>query len=276
MFAFGKNWKVFVRDFLDDGRIAEAEKSLSVFLGLKDMSGKSFLDIGCGSGLFSLAARRLGASRIVSFDVDADSVECCRFLKEREGNPAEWTVTHGSVLDPAFLNSLGRFDIVYSWGVLHHTGRMWQAIENAGGLVADSGLFYIAIYNRAEGWRIHPDGRIGPSTFWESEKRLYCGASKPFQRFMCIAAMSGMFAAYALTFNNPFRKIREHAKLRGMAWSVDIADWLGGFPYEYATAVEVSSFCGKRLGFRLERLISNDGLLNNEFLFRRTSQASRS
>src|SRR3989339_882349 len=142
-FAFGKNWKRFVDYALDERRIEEAVKSLKEFMKISDFNGKTFLDIGCGSGLFSYAAYKLGAKEVISFDIDIQSVKCCELLKSRENNPKNWKVIHGSILDKEFIKKLPRADIVYSWGVLHHTGKMWQAIENAAKLVKPGGCFYI-------------------------------------------------------------------------------------------------------------------------------------
>ncbi len=141
-FAFGKNWAAFL-SVLSEERIREAEKSLKTMLDISTLEGNSFLDVGSGSGLFSLAARRLGA-RVHSFDYDPQSVACTAELKGKYfPNDAEWTIEQGNVLDVAYLEGLGRFDVVYSWGVLHHTGDMWQAMENIVPLVAGGGrLFY--------------------------------------------------------------------------------------------------------------------------------------
>lgn len=264
-FAFGKNWREFVEKHLNDERIDEASRSLSTFTNGYDFRGRKFLDIGCGSGLFSLCAHRLGAE-VTSFDVDEDSVACCAYLHEREGRPASWRIKHGSVLDQAFLNTLGQFDFVYSWGVLHHTGAMWRAIENAASLVKPLGYLYIAIYNKADGFAFYDDGRFGPSSMWLVEKKIYSVLPKPLQAAIDYGVMGAMIVLYAVTLRNPLSKIRGHKALRGMSWRIDIKDWLGGYPYEYASVSEIFSFLEPR-GFTLRNLVSTNGLRNNEFLF---------
>src|SRR5204862_4265084 len=128
-FEFGQNWSQFLAA-LDEQRIQQAEKSLREMLEVGSLAGKTFLDIGSGSGLFSLAARRLGA-RVHSFDFDPKSVACTRQLKRRYFfEDAGWKIEEGSALDSDYLKTLGTFDIVYSWGVLHHTGEMWKALGN--------------------------------------------------------------------------------------------------------------------------------------------------
>ena len=150
-FEFGKNWQRYARALTPE-RIAIAEESLRSMLEVDDLNGMSMLDIGSGSGLFSLAARRLGA-RVHSFDYDSQSVACTRSLKERFfAGDQEWVIEEGSALDADYLRSLGKFDIVYSWGVLHHTGAMWQALENATVPVASGGKLFIAIYNNLQFW----------------------------------------------------------------------------------------------------------------------------
>src|SRR5215218_10426973 len=146
-FAFGENWARFLR-VLDEDRVAEAERSLVEVVGREEIAGRRWLDIGSGSGLFSLAAARLGAASLHSFDFDADSVACTRELRQREGvSEDRWTVERGSALDGAYLRGLGQFDLVYSWGVLHHTGDLWTAFDRAAEAVAAGGVLFIAIYN---------------------------------------------------------------------------------------------------------------------------------
>src|SRR5262249_27988004 len=162
-FEFGRNWQRFLQ-CLDEERIAEAEKSLRTMLKVHSLDGKSFLDIGCGSGLFSLAAMRLGAAKVHSFDYDPRSVACAELLRQRKYlGTNKWTIEAGNVLDANYLSRLGEYDVVYSWGVLHHTGDMWRALGNVIPLVAKGGRLFIALYND-QGFR---------STFWKKVKLIY-------------------------------------------------------------------------------------------------------
>jgi 2-polyprenyl-6-hydroxyphenyl methylase/3-demethylubiquinone-9 3-methyltransferase len=167
-FAFGENWARYL-EILDEPRIREAQDSLKRMLEVDDLEGKSFLDIGSGSGLFSLAARRLGA-RVHSLDYDPKSVACTAEVRRRHSpNDPDWTVGEGSALDRDYLESLGPFDVVYSWGVLHHTGKMWDALEAALLPVAPGGRLLIAIYNDT-----------GKETIrWRRIKRIYNALPAP-------------------------------------------------------------------------------------------------
>ncbi|MBI2055051.1 MAG: class I SAM-dependent methyltransferase [Candidatus Sungbacteria bacterium] len=267
MFRFGRNWDNYDRMYSNRGRIDEAKSSLTRFLNKESLKGLSFLDIGSGSGIFSLAAFELGAT-VVSFDIDNDSVLVTERVWKMAGAPSNWKVFHGSILDEKFIRSLGEFDIVYSWGVLHHTGSMWQAIKNAASLVRQGGLLHIAIYNKSEGWGLHPDGRLFPSKFWLWEKRFYSRLPWFLQNIIDWFLMAILVLGYLITFQNPITKIRGHIRYRGMSWRIDIKDWLGGYPYEFASAGEIFRFV-KPLSFVLENLNTNDGLLNNEFLFKK-------
>lgn len=267
-FAFGKNWDSYVKNFLNEKRIDDSRNSITDFCEGFDFKGKTFIDVGCGSGLFSCAAYRLGAAQVVSLDVDPDSVRCCEYMREKAGSPDNWKVLSGSILDDEFLKKLGKHDFVYSWGVLHHTGDMWKAIENAISLVNDGGMLYIAIYNKAEAIGIFPDGRISPSGFWTFEKKIYSKLPLFIQNLIDYAVMAVSVLFYLVTFNNPVRKIRDMKQYRGMSWRIDIKDWMGGYPYEYASVSEIFTFVKKR-GFSLENLKNTTGLKNNEFLFKK-------
>jgi 2-polyprenyl-3-methyl-5-hydroxy-6-metoxy-1,4-benzoquinol methylase len=260
-FAFGKNWERFLR-VLTEERIAEAERSLREMLDVDDLRGRSFLDVGSGSGLFSLAAKRLGA-RVHSFDYDATSVACTAELKRRYcRSDASWTVEQGSVLNRRYLESLGTSDIVYAWGVLHHTGAMWQALENVTSLVAAGGYLFLAIYNDQGAW----------SSRWRKIKRFYC--SGPLGRAVVCAAFIPAVVARDLAADlvwrrNPVERYSEYKRNRGMSVVHDWIDWLGGYPFEVAKPEQVFDFFRER-GFILRKMKTCGGSVGcNEFVFRR-------
>ena len=263
-FEFGQNWSQFLAS-VDDERIQQAEKSLKEMLEVDSLEGKTFLDIGSGSGLFSLAARRLGA-RVHSFDFDPKSVACTRELRKNYfGENDSWQVQEASALDTNFMNTLGQYDIVYSWGVLHHTGNLWLAMENAQARVAPGGKLFIALYNDTG----------SQSARWYWIKKTYCclpGVLKtPFAMLVTIPGEVKLMAKSALLlkpsiYTDSWTMYRRN---RGMTKWRDIIDWVGGYPYEVSTPDEVFDFCKER-GFKLTKLkCGNVGLGCNEFVFER-------
>ena len=262
-FEFGKNWTRFL-ELINESRIGQAEASLAAMLREPSLEGKTFLDIGSGSGLFSLAARRLGA-RVYSFDYDTHSVNCAKELRRRyDAGTTAWTIEQGSVLDDVYTRSLGTFDIVYSWGVLHHTGRMWDAINAATRAVAPGGKLFIAIYND-QGSR---------TDRWRSIKRLYNklpAAARPALAALTSAPDELKALALATLRGRPGDFVRRWTanNARGMNHWRDIIDWVGGYPYEVAAPEEIFDFCRAR-GFTLTAMTCKGvGLGCNEFVFER-------
>src|SRR3954447_16373389 len=89
-FAFGENWRSFL-DSLTEERIDKASRAIARTIGEHRLDGAAVLDAGSGSGLSSLAALRLGAARVHSFDYDPASVACTAELKRRHAaNASHW------------------------------------------------------------------------------------------------------------------------------------------------------------------------------------------
>lgn len=268
-FAFGKNWARFLAS-VNERRIDAAVKSLQTLLGVERLDGRRFLDAGSGSGLFSLAAHRLGAD-VTSFDVDADSVACGAELRRRFApESSRWEILTGSLTDPVFLKSLGTFDVVYCWGVAHHTGAMWDAIDNLSTRCATNGALVLAIYN----------DQLYVSRLWRGIKRIYqrlprllrplyvcgIGAALILKR-LAITLLASLLRL--LTLRNPFAPfanwIRE-TESRGMHGWYDLVDWVGGWPFETARPEAVFRFLRDRR-FSLRELTTSPGHGCNEFLF---------
>ena len=260
-FGFGRNWEDFIRRNFSEERVEISRKHLLGFLELPDLRGHSFLDIGCGSGIHSLAAFRSGADTIFGFDYDRNSVNASRLCHEFAGGPESWSITQGSVLDEAFIESqVPKASLVYSWGVLHHTGDVWRAIRNAAGRVAPGGLFYIALYSYDADWQ--------PSAeFWLDVKKQYNRAGWfGKQKMLAWYIWRFMIAGDYKNVRKTWQRFKEHKNNRGMSLLVDIRDWLGGGPMEYVKDAEVARVCGE-LG--LVPVRTKTGEACHEYLFRR-------
>lgn len=260
-FEFGKNWESFAH-LVDEGRLAAAEDRLASLLGSRDLAGRTFLDIGCGSGLHSLVALRLGASKIAAIDIDPVSVSTAQSVFDRYWTDSNRLVTTASVFDLPEMR-LGEFDIVYSWGVLHHTGDMNRAIRIAAEHVGPGGLLAVALY-----------GKTRYCKAWTRVKRWYVNAT-PAQQARAERIYIRLFALYLLLRG---RRLASHiagyrnAK-RGMDFYHDVRDWIGGYPYESISPDELSGIL-RPMGFDLAKQNSRrrSGLFgsgNDEYLFRK-------
>ena len=257
-FPFGKNWTRFL-ETLSGNRIEYAERATVEMLGMLDLRAKTFLDIGSGSGLFSLVAHRLGAA-VHSFDYDPLSVACTRRLRDLyAGHERRWKVERGSALDPSYMESLGQFDVVYSWGVLHHTGDLWTSLEYAASRVRAKGFILLAIYND-EGWK---------SRLWLLIKRVYCSGLAG--RFGVVSTVFPYFFLRLLirSYMSKRNLFANYHVNRGMSlmfdWH-DWHDWCGGLPYEVASVEEIFQFLSAK-DFILRNIRTTNGLGNNQFLF---------
>lgn len=231
-FSFGENWKKFASS-LSDEQISSAKTELKDRFG-NDVGNGTFLDAGCGSGLFSLAALELGAT-VHAFDYDEDSVECTEHVLSEYGSTESWTIERGDLLDPNYMDDLGEFDSVYCWGVAHHTGSMWEAIANVADSVSPGGRLVLGLYNYSdEGW--------GTTWRWKFIKRLYVQSSGPIQALLRWSGISVLLIyRWATMGESPSENIRDEPDERGMTFTTDATDWIGGYPFEGARPRSVTA-----------------------------------
>jgi 2-polyprenyl-3-methyl-5-hydroxy-6-metoxy-1,4-benzoquinol methylase len=253
-FEFGKNWKDFLNT-VSETEIQKAAADIKRWLQTESLKGKRIIDIGSGSGIHSYVFYLMNAEELISFDYDTDSVEATKKIWQNAGSPDNWKITQGSILDTEFANSLGKFDIIYSWGVLHHTGNMWKAIENASSLLNANGIFWISIYQK------------GPAYPRHLKLKLKYNASSPAgKKIMIYSSVCKIMIKRVLSGKNPFKWNQKTD--RGMNVYHDLIDWLGGLPYEVADKNEIEKFCNER-NLKLEKaeIVTEGGCSN--YLFRR-------
>ena len=176
----------------------------------------------------------------------------------------------GSILDSDYVKVLEQqADVVYFWGVLHHTGDMWTAVRNAVSLVKPDGYLFIALYN--------DQGRA--SKFWKIIKKMYC-ALPGFLRWIvvipCAIRLRGPSIVRDFIMLHPFQTWRNYQKDRGMSPWIDVIDWVGGYPFEVCKPEEIFHKIHPS-GFQLENLkTSGGGRRCNEFVFKKLSNLNNS
>ena len=262
-FSFGKNRLAYAAG-LEERHIPEAQRSFTESTVLDSLAGYTFLDAGCGSGLSSLVALRLNADKVVSFDIDPSSVACTKQLRSRFAPQTDkWDVHTHSLLDRDLPSKVPPSSLVCCWGVAHHTGSMWEAIDHVVRCVAEGGMLLLAIYNRTK----HSDT-------WLRIKRMYNWAPAPIKKLLALAFHIRTFGSLILHGQNPLRFVREYAKHRGMTYFRDVEDWLGGLPYEYASIEEITAFLAPK-GFELVRVKHAASHGCNEFVFQKLGPQDR-
>lgn len=267
-FGFGKNWKKFVERYATEERLAAAQNKLLDTLLLPNLEGMTFLDIGSGSGLHSYSAWRAGAKEVISFDYDIDSVETTKKLWKMAGSPKNWSIMRGDVLDTEFMKQFKDIDIIYSWGVLHHTGNMWKAIKNAAIPLEDrpAGVFFIALYS----YNFHQSVTMPPPEYWLALKKRYNESGILMKRYLELQYIKQTFfkgKGLKEKFEDwkRFQNARKNVLNRGMSLMTDIRDWVGGWPMEFVKEDELVTFCEQRLHLKLVRLLTRRA--NTEMVF---------
>ena len=247
-FDFGSNWKEFSAKALSPEKIQQARNDFQTLMAGINIRGVTLLDIGFGQGLTLLISTELGAIT-AGCEINPISIEVLEFNKQKFPKIKDCSIPiiTGSILDPKIISDLKKvdflhgnlYDIVHSWGVLHHTGNMWEAIKITSDLVKPNGHFIISIYNRH--WT---------SKIWLLIKWLYNKSPQIIKKLLVYTFFPIIYVAkYIVTGKNPAKS------KRGMDFYFDVIDWVGGYPYEYATKDEIAKYV-ENLGFKCLRCIS--------------------
>jgi 2-polyprenyl-6-hydroxyphenyl methylase/3-demethylubiquinone-9 3-methyltransferase len=232
-------------------------------MGRSSLKGLSFLDVGSGSGIHSLAALKLGCARLLAVDIDDVSVATTRRTLSFHAPDGRWECYRASVfdLDPKVV---GAFDVVYSWGVLHHTGSLIEAMTRALHCLKQDGLAVFALYRKTPCCGL-----------WTAEKRWYAQAPSWAQAFAYGTYVALFCAGLLFTLRSPRRYIEDYPQRnRGMDFHRDVHDWLGGYPYESLSYEQMKSFMAAH-GLAEERAFVRPpglglfGTGNNEYVFRK-------
>ena len=109
-------------------------------------AGKRVLDAGCGSGRFTYAFASMGAI-VTAVDQSAAGVMHTRRSAAEFGDRV--TVAQHDLTTPLQLAS--QFDLVWSYGVLHHTGDTYGAFRNIARLVKTGGYLFMMLYGEPTG-----------------------------------------------------------------------------------------------------------------------------
>lgn len=264
-YGFGENWAEYA-SHVDEKHMAQVDESLNLLLDDDQISDKDFLDIGCGSGVHALSALRKGAKFVTAVDYDVNSVKTTQAMLSENWKQDNYQVLQGDILNasPAFEQ---QYDIVYSWGVLHHTGEMWDAINNAFTLVKPGGLFVIALYKET-----------ALCGFWKVEKKFYSSLPHILRLPFDYLYAALFLAALCLKGQNPFAYVKDYHENRGMRWMTNVRDWLGGYPYESVTQDGMDNFATENNLTLIKSLNTRPSVLKGlfgtgcaEYVFRRQS-----
>jgi 2-polyprenyl-6-hydroxyphenyl methylase/3-demethylubiquinone-9 3-methyltransferase len=259
-FEFGENWVDYSNLIGTKELIASMEK-LDNLIGIENIEGKTVLDIGSGSGIHSLSFLKLGAQNVEAFDYDLNSVRTTSEVILKHWSNMNWSSSFGDIL--SYDLNLKRYDLVYSWGVLHHTGDLDLALKNASKLVSENGLFVVALYKKTPMCGI-----------WKIEKYLYTHSGQKIREVFLQIYKTFFKLGLAIRGKSYQEHSESYSSKRGMTLENDMIDWLGGYPYESISEKEVIRLL-KIQGFDLidsKPSTARTGILGSgcsEFVFRR-------
>jgi ubiquinone biosynthesis O-methyltransferase len=225
-----------------------SEKHWSLFYNPKEVKGKTVLDAGCGTGVFSIIFARNGAAKVTGIDISPGSLDTARSLKKKFGL-ANAEFRQQDMLRLPFASA--SFDIVWAWGTVHHTTDPLGAIAELIRVLKPGGSLFLAIYKRTNVTWVHEIVRKTmirtPRWSWNS------------------LAKAGALALSPIVFL--FKKRQKSRK--GEKLSELILDWYFVPIRHYYRPEEIRSFLEARK-FKIENYLAHSGRFNSSsnFIFK--------
>lgn len=147
-------------------KIEKQIEFLNKLIGRDNIENKIVLDAGCGTGIAAISFKKLGANKVIGIDISKKSLLTAKKLAEEAGVKLKFIT--GDLLN---LPLKGNFDIIHSFGALHHTGDTKGAFANLINLLGENGQFYLALYWRTRLTFLHQFIRkilrLLPESAWE-------------------------------------------------------------------------------------------------------------
>jgi ubiquinone/menaquinone biosynthesis C-methylase UbiE len=229
-----------------------SENHWKMFYTPDEVKGKSVLDAGCGTGIFSIIFANNGAARVKGIDISEGSLETGRSLKEKFGLENIEFVKEDMLRLP-FKDE--EFDIVWAWGTVHHTTDPLAAITELMRVLKRGGSLFLAVYKRTRLTFIH---EIIRRTLVRTPRRMWTFLSK----------VMAFFLAPVVFFFKKREKSRKGEKLEEL-----ILDWYFVPIRHYYRPKEIQTFLEDR-GFVIEKHLAASGRFDSSsnFIFKAVKQ----
>ncbi|MFQ6107920.1 MAG: class I SAM-dependent methyltransferase [Candidatus Aminicenantales bacterium] len=231
---------------------AASKKHWALFFDPEEVLNKSVLDAGCGTGVFSIIFARMGALSVVGIDISKRSLERAQRQADQLGLQNA-TFQKVNMLRLPFTDAC--FDIVWSWGSVHHTADPFGCLAELIRVLKPGGSLLVAVYRRTGLTFLHETLRKGlirlPSKYWI-----------PFSRFLSLVAAPG------ISLFKKRDKSRKGEKLEQLLF-----DWFF-VPIRHSyLPEEIKSFLVKR-GLVIKKYLPFSGRFNStsNFIFKARKQ----
>lgn len=225
-----------------------SEKHWLLFFTPDEVKGKSVLDSGCGTGIFSIIFAKNGAGQVTGIDISPGSLGTAEGLKQKFGL-SNARFEQQDMLHLPYPDAC--FDIVWAWGTVHHTTDPLGAIDGLIRVLKPGGSILLAIYKKTKVTWIHEAIR---KTLVRTPRRSWNALAK-------IMAFFGTPIVW--TF-----KRREKAR-QGETLSELILDWYFVPIRHYYKPDEIRTFLEGK-GFKIENYLAHSGRFNSSsnFIFK--------